>query len=244
MKIVATIEARTTSSRLPGKVLMDIAGKPMLQHVIERAKRIDGLDDIVVATTVNRGDDPIVALAEGQSVGCFRGSEDDVLGRLAGVVADYTVDVLVKITGDMPLLDPELVMAEMAFFLEGQYDYVSEIGMKNTAAWAEEPTMPLGFGAEIVRAGALVAAARESTSPKDREHPVRFIIERPERFRLGAFHAQGRFAAARRPDVRVPVNTAEELAYVRHIFEALQPRNRYFGILDVIAFLEGSVRAS
>lgn len=244
MKVVATIEGRTASSRLPGKVLMDIAGKPMLQHVIERAKAIEAVDEVVVATTVSAGDDAIEALSVALGVPCFRGSEQDVLQRLADAATAHAADVLARITGDMPLLDPALVTAEIDFFRAGDYDYVSEIGMKNTAAWVEEPTFPLGFGAEIVRPAALRAAAREAREPRDREIPTRFVIDRPDRFRLGAFHARGQFAAARRPGLRLSVNTAGELAEVRRIFEALQPHNGLFGILDVVAFLEASPAAS
>ena len=240
MRIIATIEARATSTRLPGKVLMDIAGKPMLQHVIERTRRIPILDEVVVATTVNRTDDAIEALALSLGVSCFRGSEDDVLQRLADAVTSHRADVLVKVTGDMPLIDPELVAAQIQFFTAGQYDYVSEVGMKNTAAWDEAQTFPLGFGAEIVNPAALVHAADTSTDPKVREHACRFIIDRPAQFRLGGFHAQGKYAGARRPDLRLAVNTDEDLATVRRIFDALLPRDPAFGILDVVTLLERS----
>jgi spore coat polysaccharide biosynthesis protein SpsF len=238
VNVVATIEARTTSSRLPGKVLREISGKPMLQHVIERAQRIRGVDRVVVATTTNATDDPIVALADRLGALSFRGSEDDVLQRLADALVAHDAGLMVKVTGDMPLLDPELVEAEIEFFRRGNYDYVSEIGMKNSSTWQAPQTFPLGFGAEIVNPAVLIQVARTTTDRKDREHPGRYIVNRPSEFTLGAFQAEGRYAAARRPDVKLAVNTDADLAEVRRIFAALDPTHPGFGILDVMTFLE------
>ena len=237
MRSVASIEARMTSSRLPGKVLMDIAGKPMLQHVIERTMRSRSVETVVVATTTNGDDDPIIDLATALGARSFRGSEDDVLGRVVAAVAAEGAEVVIKVTGDMPLIDPGLIDAEVAFFHAGGYDYVSEIAMKNTPAWKADATFPLGFGAEIVRAEVLAEAARSTDDQKDREHVSRYIINRPDRFRLGAFAAVGAFAAAERPDVRLAVNTPAELTAVRTIVEALAPTTPAFSIFDVLALL-------
>ena len=237
MRTIASIEARMTSSRLPGKVLMDIAGKPMLRHVIERTQRARSVEGVVVATTTNADDEPIVELATSLGARVFRGSEDDVLGRVSAAVGAARADTVVKVTGDMPLIDPGLIDAEVAFFREGGYDYVSEIAMKNTPRWEAVATFPLGFGAEIVTARALAAAAGTDDA-EDREHVSRFIINRPERFRLGAFEASGPWAGARRPDIRLAVNTPEDLRAVRTIVQALAGERPEFTVLDVVGLLE------
>lgn len=122
-KIIATIEARMASSRLPGKVLLPLAGKPALERLIERLKRSNYLDGIVVATTDKPGDEAIEALAKSLGVGCFRGSEDDVLGRVLGAAQSAGADVICEITGDCPLLDWRVVDRGIAEFFAAPLDY-------------------------------------------------------------------------------------------------------------------------
>ena len=109
MKIVSTIEARMTSSRLPGKVLMEAHNKPMLKHLVERLKRVPSINEIVLATTSNSTDDPLVKFAKKENIHFFRGSENNVMGRVIGAAKSINADVIVEITGDCPLVDPEIV---------------------------------------------------------------------------------------------------------------------------------------
>ena len=238
MKTIATIEARMTSTRLPGKVLMDIHGKTMLQHVIERTKRAKKVDQIVVATTINKTDDPVVDIAKALNVGYFRGSEDDVLNRVLDAAKANQADIIIEVTGDMPLIDPLLIDAIFDFFKIEKYDYVSEVAMKNSEKWKEESTFPLGFGAEVYYTSILDQTSKLTNDPKDHEHVTSYIINHPEKYKLGAFHAFGKFAKVNRPDIRVPVNTQAELDLVREIFKNLYPKNPNFTIFDVIELLE------
>ncbi|MDB4593252.1 NTP transferase domain-containing protein, partial [Paracoccaceae bacterium] len=109
MKLVATIEARMNSSRLPGKVLFPVLGRPLLSFLIERLKSVQSIDEIVIATTVNKIDEPIVELAKSLNVSFFRGSENDVMSRVIGAAESHEADSIVEITGDCPILDPDLV---------------------------------------------------------------------------------------------------------------------------------------
>ena len=116
-----------TSSRLPGKVLLPAAGRPLLEILVERLRRAPGLDGVVIATTVNAADDPISELGEKLGVGVFRGSENDVLGRVCGALRSSGADVCVEITGDCPLIDPCVIERVFATFDVGNYDYVSNL---------------------------------------------------------------------------------------------------------------------
>ena len=109
MKIVATIEARMTSSRLPGKVLMKVLGKPILYYLVERLKQVSLLDDIVLATTTNSDDDSLVKFANNEGIQSYRGSEDDVMGRVIGAAESVDADLIVEITGDCPIIYPSIV---------------------------------------------------------------------------------------------------------------------------------------
>ena len=124
-RICATIEARMTSSRLPGKVIKPILDKPTLELMVERVKRIECLDDIILATTTNADDDCLVELAERLGIKCFRGSEDDVLERVLHAAQAHDVDIIVELTGDCPLLDPALVDQGVATYLEKGVDYLT-----------------------------------------------------------------------------------------------------------------------
>src|ERR1700712_1023630 len=115
-RVVATIEARMTSSRLPGKVLLPAMGEPMLMHLVRRLRAVPSIDGIVIATTMNSTDEPIVAFAHSVGVSCYRGSEDDVLARVIGAAESDRAEVLVEITGDCPVIDPDLVEQTIQMF--------------------------------------------------------------------------------------------------------------------------------
>lgn len=127
MKKVATIEARMTSSRLPGKGLLPAAGKPMLGHLVDRLRKVPSLGDIVLATTVNDADLPLVEFARKWGIKVYRGSEDDVLDRVIGAAESAKAELVVEITGDCPLLDPEIVEQTIRIFLNNRCDYVTNV---------------------------------------------------------------------------------------------------------------------
>ena len=222
---ICTIEARMTSTRLPGKVLKLAAGRPLLAHMIARLERCAALDRIVIATSANATDDPIAALAERLGVGCFRGSEDDVLGRVLAAARAHDAEVVVETSGDCPLIDPAIVSEVVARFSDGGVDYCS-----NTL----ERTYPRGMDVQVFPTAVLAEVDRLTDAPADREHVSLYIYEHPERYRLRSVRAEH----ARGADVRLTVDTPEDLALVREVLEALYPANPGFSLADVLDLLD------
>ena len=176
-RTVCVTQARMTSSRLPGKILMTAAGKPLLQWHLERLLACAHVDQVALATTVNATDDPAAELAESLGVFVFRGSEHDVLGRFAGCVEAVGGETAIRVTADCPLIDPALIDALVDRFAAGRGetpppDYAS----------IDVSTLPRGLDAEIFTAAALRAAATEGVEPFEREHVTPFIYRRPDRF--------------------------------------------------------------
>ena len=226
-RICATIEARLTSTRLPGKVLMEAAGQPMLAHMITRLQRVPQLDDIIVATTVNATDDPVVALTEELGVGCYRGSEHDVLDRVLSAAQANDVDLIVETTGDCPLIDPAIVSKVIDFYLAGEADYVSNALVPRT--------YPVGMDTQIFATDILADVAGRTDAPDDREHVSLFIYKNPDLFRIAAVTAPPHHHA---PETRLTLDTPDDLAVIRRVFEALYPGNPEFDLSDMLAFLD------
>lgn len=226
MRIVATIEARMESSRLPGKTLGPILGRPMLELLIERVRRARRVDEVVVATTDHAADQPIEDLARRLGVGCFRGSSDDVLDRVLKAAQAHRADLMVELTGDCPLLDPEVIDQVIALFLSGGYDYVSN---------ALTRTYPRGLDTQVFPTRVLEEVAGLTQDPADRENVSLYIYEHPERYRLGNLEAPPEL---RHPEFRLTVDTAEDLALIREIYQGLYPGKPEFALADVIRLLQ------
>ncbi|OGC86116.1 spore coat biosynthesis protein F [Candidatus Adlerbacteria bacterium RIFCSPHIGHO2_02_FULL_54_18] len=224
-KIVATIEARMTSTRLPGKVLLPMAGEPNLKRLIDRLRRSKYIDEVVIATTVNVPDDAIVALAE--EVGCkvWRGSEDNVLLRVLEAAQSVGADLIVEITGDCPLIDWRHIDRLIALYIEGGYDYMSNI---------LERTFPRGFDVQIFSVKTLAEVNRLTGDPVDQENVSLYIYNHPERYKLGNWAAEGKM---RRPELRVTLDTTEDYTLLNAIFEKLLPQNPDFSAEDVVHLL-------
>ena len=138
----------------------------------------------------------------------------------------------------MPLVDPNVVDAAFKFFIDGKYDYVSEISMKNSKNWDAEMTFPLGFGAEIFYRSVLEETSKLTQDAKDHEHVTSYIINHPEKYRLGGLQAEGRFENVRRPDVHLAVNTQGDINLVRAILESVYPEHPQFTIFEVIEYIQ------
>jgi spore coat polysaccharide biosynthesis protein SpsF len=175
MKTLIIVQARMTSTRLPGKVLQPLAGEPMLTRLVDRLRRVKHADGLVIATTTNATDDPIAALCAEQGVPCHRGSEHDVLSRYADAAGLHGAEVVVRITSDCPLIDPALIDQVIAVYEEGDSDYVSNM---------LPPTWPYGMAVEVFSASALTQAHAEATQAAEREHVTPFLYWHPERYRL------------------------------------------------------------
>lgn len=223
---IIVVQARMTSTRLPGKVLRPIAGRPMLAYQLERLRRARRATGTVVATTTNAVDDPIVSVAAAYGVACTRGPELDVLARFAQAAKETQASVVVRVTADCPLLDPALVDEAIDAFFQapGHYDYVSNM---------LEPSYPYGMAVEAFSAAALAAANAEAAEEAEREHVTPFIYWRPERFKLRSLKMQ--------PDLsgnRWTVDTKEDFELVSRIVETLYPRNPEFCMADVLELLD------
>ena len=175
MKVVAIVQARMGSTRLPGKVLLDLAGRTMLARVVRRVARAALVEEVVVATTDSPDDDPIVEECRRLPVACFRGNEDDVLDRFQQAATAFQADVVVRITADCPLIDPEVTDLVIRAFLDHRPDYAS-----NTL----RRTYPRGLDTEVIAAAALAHASREASEPYQRVHVTPYLYQYPELFRL------------------------------------------------------------
>jgi len=217
------------SSRFPGKVLKCVGGKPLLQIQLERIRRSRLVDEIIVATTMNPRDEPIVNLAAKAGVGCYRGSEDDVLGRIAGLIRAHAVELHVELIGDSPLTDPQIVDEIIGVFLkaEGAYDYVSN----GTAL-----TYPSGMEVNVYPGRVLLDAdSRVAADDPMREH-VDIHISKNPRFRRHVVAAPPWF---QRPNVFLEVDTEQDFRMmsqlIGHFIEAGQD---HFGLAQILDYLD------
>jgi len=219
------MQARTGSSRLPGKVLLEVAGEPMLAHQIRRLKRVEELDDIVVATTVDPADDPVAAVAEAEDARWFRGSEHDVLDRYCKAAEAASAEVVLRVTADCPLLDPEvagLVLSALA--TDGALDYASNV---------VERTYPAGLDAEALTAETLARIFRLGRSPEAREHVTWFLLsERPDLFRIGSVTDD-----VDNSDLRWTVDHPRDLELVRRLYDELDLARSPRSYREVVAYV-------
>lgn len=178
MKTAVVIQARMGSSRLPGKVLMPLAGKPAIAHVLERVAAARTIDHCVLATSTLPADDAIANYCRDHSIPCVRGSEDDVLSRYLLALELFPADIVVRITGDCPLTDPSMIddLVETMKSDPSDVDYLS-----NTQAPRK---IPHGLDVEVIRAAALRRAGREATAREEREHVTPYLYRHPELFRI------------------------------------------------------------
>ncbi|AYV45007.1 flagellin modification protein FlmC [Caulobacter flavus] len=225
--IVAVLQARMSSTRLPGKVLADVAGAPMILRQVERLRRAASIERLIAATSDQASDDALARALEAAGVEVFRGSLDDVLGRFAGAVAGLEEDdQMLRLTADCPLADPRLIEALIARHLASGADY--------SATTLPHRTYPIGLDAEILSVGLLRLMAREATDPYEREHVTPFVYRRPERFVL-----DGLTQAVDESQVRWTVDLPSDLAFVRAVYEALYPGKPDFGPEDIRALVRG-----
>ena len=210
MKTVAIVQARTGSTRLPGKVLAEVGGRPMLAQQLRRLRQARALTEIVVATTTDPRDDPVAELAEAEGSRCFRGSEADVLSRYVGAARASGADAVVRLTADCPLIDAGVVdrVTEMLVDGRAEYDYVSNVVRR---------TYPQGLDAEALFVDTLERVDRLASTPAAREHVTWFIAsERPELFLIGSVTDDDNNS-----DIRWTVDTAEDLEHVRRLYTEL-----------------------
>ena len=223
--IAAIVQARMGSSRLPGKTLMDVAGRPLLGHLVERARLIPGLEAVIIATTERPADRAIIEFAEREKLPVYAGSEEDVLDRFHQAASRFGISVVVRVTPDCPLLDPAVAGLVLRRFLEarGGLDYAS-----NT----QPPTFPDGQDTEVFSAAALARAWREARLPSEREHVTPYIWKHPERFCCVTVPFPAALGTR-----RWTVDEPRDLAFVREVYARLYRPGVVFGWQEVETLL-------
>jgi glutamate-1-semialdehyde 2,1-aminomutase/spore coat polysaccharide biosynthesis protein SpsF len=222
MRTVAVIQGRLSSRRFPGKALAALAGEPLIRHVCRRVASGLARDEVVVATSDGSDDDALAEEVARAGVAVFRGSLDDVLGRVLGAARAKEADAIVRVTADCPLVDPELIAAMVERFRRGDLAYLSNVS---------PPTFPDGLDVEVVSRAALEAAAAEAREPHEREHVTPFIRERPQRFPSeNVVCALGDFSA-----LHWSVDEPEHLAVVAELLrETGKPQPSLSDLIDAV----------
>lgn len=250
-KVVAIIQARMSASRLPGKVLLDIGGEPMLVRVVERTRRSQVVDDVVVATSLDKSDDPIEQLCGQRGYACHRGSLHDVLDRYYHAARSHSAEVIVRITGDCPIIDPKVIDQTLyAFYGNGPSLITEEKTDKKelsrirplmapewdfTANRLPPPwqrTFPIGLDTEICTFSALEKAWQEATHPHQREHVMPFLYEHKERFKILLVNHDPNYG-----HLRWTVDTPQDLELLRQIYVQFGGRDD-FSWLEVIELIK------
>ncbi|MGC7870274.1 cytidylyltransferase domain-containing protein [Desulfosporosinus sp. SYSU MS00001] len=226
MKTVIIVQARMTSTRLPGKVLKTVMGKPLLEYLIERLRRVKLADEIVIATTTNTTDQPILELCRRLKVPVYRGSELDVLARYHGAAEFYQADAVVRVTSDCPVIDPGVIDQVISFFLNNwpNYDYVSN---------RLEASYPRGMDTEIFSYKSLNEAFLEAQEEAEREHVTPFMYWHSERYKLGNVAYLTDESCH-----RWTVDTQEDFELIRRILESLYPDKPHFTLEDILNLLQ------
>lgn len=223
-RVVASIEARMGSSRLPGKVLADIGGVPALTRLVRRLRRATKVDGIVLATSTSPADDALAAWATAEDVAIYRGSEDDVLHRVVHAQKSQQSDVVVEITGDCTLTDPELVDMGVESFFENECDVACNV---------IKPSYPMGTAVQVFRLAALEEVERTIVDPAVREHVSLYFYEHPERYRILHLFAPARWHD---PTLRIQLDYEEDLRFLREIYARLEPvHGDAFGLEEIMA---------
>lgn len=222
LKIGIIVQARMGATRLPGKPLFKVKGKTLLEYQIERLKRVRQPNTLIVATTQNEKDQSIVAICKQEKISYYTGSEDDVLDRYLKTARHYDIDVVVRLTADCPLIDPDLIDKLLDEFLSHypEYDYFS-----NTI----ERTFPRGMDIEIFKRRSLEEAHSESFLSSDREHVTPFIYRHPERYKLGSYRYSEDHSS-----YRWTVDTQEDFTLIEKMLESILPKKPHFNLRDLL----------
>ncbi|HVS94684.1 MAG TPA: glycosyltransferase family protein [Mucilaginibacter sp.] len=228
-KIVIVIQARMSSSRLPGKVMMPILGKSLLYRMVERLKMIRHEAQLVVATSLEPSDDIIEREAESIDIPCFRGSLNNLLDRHYQAALKYSADIVLKIPSDCPLIDPRIVDDVLDFYFdhEGEYDYVSNL---------HPATYPDGNDVEIMTMACLEKTHKEATRKLELEHTTPYIWENPGKFRIGNFAWPAGLDYSM--SHRFTIDYEADYLFIKRVFEELYPHNVDFSCEDILNLLQ------
>ncbi len=225
MSIHLIVQARMNSSRLPGKVLKTVLGKTLLEYQIERLKRVNKADKIIVATTINPIDDAIVGLCDRLNIATYRGSESDVLSRYAVAAQRFDSQTIVRITSDCPLIDPDLINRAIGFYENNHFDYVS----------TDKSVYPRGMDVEIFSCQMLKTAHVNAQTSDEHEHVTPYFYQNPDWFSIGTYAEEVQATQAK--NYRLTVDTPEDFQLIQILLEDLYPKNSKFSLNDILQCL-------
>ena len=227
---LAIIQARLGSTRLPGKVLKKILGKTVLEHIIERLSYAKKIDQLIIATSSLSENDQIADLAKQKGISCFRGDEDDVLNRFYRAALQYKGDIVVRITGDCPLVDPFVVDKIIDYHLSHGGDYTS-----NTI----KRTFPRGIVAEVFTFDVLKRLCQMELNPAYREHVTQYILHNPENFKINSFTQE---EIPFDTNWRWVLDTQEDFEFIQNIFSQLYRKGHLFRIEDIFNLISNGMK--
>jgi spore coat polysaccharide biosynthesis protein SpsF (cytidylyltransferase family) len=224
------------STRLPGKVLRPLAGEPVLGRIVERLRRVPEIAEVIVATSDLPIDTPIADFCASRNTSYFRGSETDVLDRFYRAALQAKAEVLVRVTGDCPLVDPSLVSSVLQTFAEGRFDhYAVACGAGVAHEGFKAGRFPDGMDAEAFTMKALKEAWNEATLPLHREHVTPFLWSQPKRFRLGNHTSVADYS-----DWRLTLDHEGDLRLIDWVYRQLATKHPHFGLREVVQLLEAN----
>ncbi len=226
MRIVAIIQARMGSTRLPGKILKKVNDRPLLSYQLERLQQSNYINDLVITTTMHEKDDLIVEFCKKNNILWFRGSEKDVLARYYETAKTFKADAIVRITSDCPIIDVQVVDKTIQYFVDNNYEYVS-----NTV----DRTYPRGLDTEVFTFEALEKAYKDAVMERDREHVTAYFYTNPDVFKISSVRNETDYSK-----YRWTVDTEEDFQLIKNIIEKLYNDNPNFTFHDTVKLMEAN----
>lgn len=226
MKTGVVVQTRMGSTRLPGKVMLDICGKPVIEHVIDRLGQSKYLDEFIIATTVLPQDDVIAEKAENIGVKCFRGNEEDVLSRYYYAAKQHNLDIIVRVTSDCPLIDPFIIDNMLKFFISNDFDLVANVAPNIT-----QRTFPRGLDAEVFSFLSLERAFNNAAKQYQREHVTPYIYEEGSRI----YYYKNNIDYSK---YRWTLDTEEDFELITAVYRHLYKGNHDFYFKDILELLK------
>ena len=236
-KIIATIEARVGSSRLPNKVLKKIGKKSILEIIIDRLKKSKLIDQIVIATTKNVEDDRICYLAKSKKISYYRGSEFDVLDRISNAISNYKGDLIVQLTGDNPLIDYSLIDKMLKYFKNNKIDFLTNNGFGDENL----RTYPIGTDIKIFKGKDILKINNLKLNKTYREHPSLFFYKN-KKFKYKIKNINIPFILKRDYKLRITVDTLEDFKLVKLLYLELSKKNAYFSLKHIIEYVDNNLK--
>lgn len=224
MNITAIIQARMGSTRLPGKIMKKVNNKPLLEYQLERIKRSKVINNIIIATTNDGSERPIVELANKMGIDIFKGSESNVLERYYLASKEYRSDIVVRITSDCPIIDPAIIDSVIKLYLENNYDYVSNTQVR---------TFPRGMDTEVFSFACLEKAYQNAEAEYEKEHVTPYLYLNPKLFSVGQYTSTENNSL-----YRLTVDTREDFELISIILSNLYPENHHFSLQDVLQLMK------